>query len=293
LSVPITPQCNAIAERGNRTLIETTRTMLMGSKLNLKFWGEAVSTAAYIRNRVKSRVHKKTPYQIWYNKAPNIQHMRRFGCTAYVPKKEPIKRKFESKTIKGIFMGYNSNGTYRVHVAETGNIKNDCDAKFDEEKNGSDLLRDKEDKNNNDDTNNNLIVVGLDVEDEEDKNEELEIEEREENVVDLTEEKRVSVGDSSEYNDARMEIVSDENDIPETNDHNQESDAPPDKPITRRKAGRSRGMTKEVIQVRECLRRQERGKLDSERDVSRSTRMRNKRVMKCHDIEIPKSVRGA
>nr|GFA09678.1 hypothetical protein [Tanacetum cinerariifolium] len=44
-SVPRTPQQNGIAERKNRTLIETARTLLAYSLLPIPFWAEAVNTA--------------------------------------------------------------------------------------------------------------------------------------------------------------------------------------------------------------------------------------------------------
>ncbi|GJZ44740.1 putative ribonuclease H-like domain-containing protein [Tanacetum coccineum] len=51
-SVARTPQQNGVAERKNRTLIETARTMLADSKLPTTFWAEAVNTACYVQNRV-------------------------------------------------------------------------------------------------------------------------------------------------------------------------------------------------------------------------------------------------
>ncbi|GJU69474.1 putative ribonuclease H-like domain-containing protein, partial [Tanacetum coccineum] len=51
-SVARTPQQNSVAERRNKTLIETARTMLAESKLPTTFWAEAVSTACYVENRV-------------------------------------------------------------------------------------------------------------------------------------------------------------------------------------------------------------------------------------------------
>ena len=148
--------------------------MLADSKLNLEFWGKAANTAVYIRNLVKSRVHEKIPYEIWYEKQPNIKHMRRFGCTAYLLRKGGNKKKFDTKTIKEIFMGYNENNTYRIYIPETRNIKCNCDVKFDKEKSGSDLLRYGEGNNDNNDKNeNNLpIAISLDVENvDEDDNE--------------------------------------------------------------------------------------------------------------------------
>ena len=50
-----TPECNGIAERLNRTLIEKCCSMLFDSGLDQKFWGEALLAAAYIRNRTPSR----------------------------------------------------------------------------------------------------------------------------------------------------------------------------------------------------------------------------------------------
>ena len=51
LTVPKTPQQNGVAERLNRTLVEMARSMLLNSKLPKKFWGEAISTAVYLKNR--------------------------------------------------------------------------------------------------------------------------------------------------------------------------------------------------------------------------------------------------
>jgi len=47
-----TPQMNGVAERINRTLLELTRSMLKSAGLPQRFWAKAVTTAAYIKNRV-------------------------------------------------------------------------------------------------------------------------------------------------------------------------------------------------------------------------------------------------
>ena len=44
LTVPKTPQQNGVAERMNRTLMETVRSMLSDAKLPHKLWAEALST---------------------------------------------------------------------------------------------------------------------------------------------------------------------------------------------------------------------------------------------------------
>lgn len=75
-----TPQCNGIAERANKSIIEMTRTMMSDSKLPLDFWAEALCTAAHVKNRIKSTVHGKTPYEMWNKRKPNIKYMKIFGC---------------------------------------------------------------------------------------------------------------------------------------------------------------------------------------------------------------------
>nr|GEZ99416.1 putative ribonuclease H-like domain-containing protein [Tanacetum cinerariifolium] len=57
-----TPQQNGVAERKNKTLIET---MLADSFLPNTFWAEAVSTACYVLNRVLvTKPQNKTPYEL-------------------------------------------------------------------------------------------------------------------------------------------------------------------------------------------------------------------------------------
>ena len=51
LAVPKNPVQNDVAERMNRTIVETVRSMLSCANLPHKFWDEALSTAAYLHNQ--------------------------------------------------------------------------------------------------------------------------------------------------------------------------------------------------------------------------------------------------
>ena len=53
-TAPYSPQSNGVAERMNRTLLDMVRPMILDSKLALSLWGEAVSTACYLRNRMST-----------------------------------------------------------------------------------------------------------------------------------------------------------------------------------------------------------------------------------------------
>ena len=64
LMIPKTPEQNGVAERMNRTLVETVRSMLVDSNLPHAFWAEALSTATYLRNRSPTKaVVGMTPYE--------------------------------------------------------------------------------------------------------------------------------------------------------------------------------------------------------------------------------------
>lgn len=79
-----TPKQNGISERLNRTLGEKARAMLLHANLPLFFWGEAISTAAFIRNRVVTKILKnKTPYEKKSGKKASVKHFKVFGCIAY------------------------------------------------------------------------------------------------------------------------------------------------------------------------------------------------------------------
>jgi transposase InsO family protein len=50
------PQQNGIVERRNRTLTKMTISMMAYTELPVHFWGETLSIAAYILNRVKKKI---------------------------------------------------------------------------------------------------------------------------------------------------------------------------------------------------------------------------------------------
>ncbi|KAI3732720.1 hypothetical protein L1987_63927 [Smallanthus sonchifolius] len=120
-SAPRTPQQNGVAERRNRTLIESARSMLADSKLSLTFWAEAVSTACYVQNRVlivKPLI--KTPYELWFQRVPYIRFLKPFGrpCTILIT--HGVLPKFGAKSDEGYFVGYSSQSkAYRVFNSRT------------------------------------------------------------------------------------------------------------------------------------------------------------------------------
>ena len=108
-TVPKNPEQNDTAERMNRTLMESVRSMLADSGLPQRFWAEALSTAVYLRNRSPTKsLPETTPFEVWSGEKPDVSHLRVFGCNAYshVPRDE--RGKLDSKTRKCWMLGYGS-----------------------------------------------------------------------------------------------------------------------------------------------------------------------------------------
>lgn len=286
LSPPRTPQSNGVIERANRSIIEMTRSMISDSKLPLDFWGEAAYTAAHIKNRVKSKVHDMTPYEVWYKKKPNIRYLRRFGCTAYLLQKGP-RKKFESKTIKGIFLGYAENNTYRVYIPETDKVKSDCDVQFDENKNGSELLSNEYIEKHGDEE--QLVIIGLEAEDDDDE---------EENFVEQDIRTDSEYEDASEGTEYYPEYEENEGSV-SNEDENYEMDQGEDhteeieKRIETRGRGRPKGTTKQVMVTRRKQENERREENYNESGPRRSERIKRNQVMKVTTEEIPKTVTEA
>ena len=76
-SAPYSPHQNGTAERGWRTLYDMSRCLLIESGLPDKLWNYAVQTSAYVRNRCYSRRTKKTPYELFTGKVPNIYKLQK------------------------------------------------------------------------------------------------------------------------------------------------------------------------------------------------------------------------
>ena len=130
-----TPQQNGVAERLNRTLQEKARSMMVSSGMNGKFWGEAVMSACYLRNRSPSRAlaQEKTPEEMWSGWKPSVGHLKVFGCKCYVWVPEKERKKMEERSWTGIFVGYaTASKGYRVYDPRTGKIETSRDVRFSE-----------------------------------------------------------------------------------------------------------------------------------------------------------------
>ena len=107
LTCPNTPQQNGVAERKNRHLAETCRSMLHAKNVPGRFWAECIRTAAYIINRLpQPKLGFKSPHELLWKLKPVVSHLKVFGCVCYVFVPDHLRNKFEKKAIRCIFVGY-------------------------------------------------------------------------------------------------------------------------------------------------------------------------------------------
>lgn len=105
---------------------------MMQSSLPDYLWAEAVNTANYILNRCPTSCHGgKTPFEKWKGQIPDVSNFQEFGREVMSLKREPQKDKFETRSRKGIFIGYSeiSKG-YRLWLPEERKIEIARDVKF-------------------------------------------------------------------------------------------------------------------------------------------------------------------
>lgn len=135
LTIPHSPEQNGVAERMNRTLLESARSMIAHAGLPNSYWAEAVATAAYVRNRMPTTAIKEniTPYERWYGRKPDVSRFRVFGCMAYAHVPDAQRQKLDKKAEKFRFVGYSKESKgYRLLDERTVKVFKRRDVTFNE-----------------------------------------------------------------------------------------------------------------------------------------------------------------
>lgn len=130
---PGQPRLTGKAERGNRTLVNLARSVLIGAGLeNKKFlWDQAILFCVQVLNQVL--INEKTlqsPFEMIYKRKPFTSRMYAFGTPCYVHNKNP-NGKLDDRGIAGIFVGYlDYDLGFRVYIPEKRIIMRSKDVTF-------------------------------------------------------------------------------------------------------------------------------------------------------------------
>ena len=83
-SVPITPHQKGVVKRKNKVIQEMARAMLHNKDVARNLWEEAINTACHMINKVYFRPGtKKTPYELWNGRKPNVKYFRIYESTCF------------------------------------------------------------------------------------------------------------------------------------------------------------------------------------------------------------------
>ena len=133
-TAPYTPQQNGVAERANRTIMESARAMLHAKSLPPSLWAEAVATAVNLKNISPTKaLPTMTPSEAWHGRLPNGTFLKVFGCKAYAHIPSANRSKLQPKSKECIFTGYDMDSkAYRLYDPRTMSIIISRDVVFDE-----------------------------------------------------------------------------------------------------------------------------------------------------------------
>ena len=143
-TTPNTPEQNVVAERFNRTIIETVRAMIIWAELPQSFWGEAAMTANYIRNILPAPTNAHSPTELWDERKPSVSHLRTFGCMVTVHIPSETKAKLDRVSFQGIFVGYNSSHQYRIYNPQRQKVEWHTSVRFFENIAGGRLFKEED-----------------------------------------------------------------------------------------------------------------------------------------------------
>ena len=93
-------------ERSHQTVLRLARAMLKESLLPPKFYDEAQRTAAYLFNRTVHGNATITPFEMIFNRKPDLSHLRPFGTVCYAFLAPEKRNKLDDSAIKCRLIGY-------------------------------------------------------------------------------------------------------------------------------------------------------------------------------------------
>ena len=113
-------------------MVGMARSMTKAKGMLARFWGEAVTTAVFILNRVPTKALKGvTSFETWYGRNLSVSFLRTFGCISNIRKMKPVLTKLEDRSTPMVLMGYEE-GTkaYRLYDPCRGKVVVSCDIMF-------------------------------------------------------------------------------------------------------------------------------------------------------------------
>ena len=128
------PSLNGLVERMNRSIFEVARPLLIQASADHRLWGEAAIWAVFLLN-VTPNTHLEglTPFHVLFNYNFDLRKTRIFGCDAHIMHSPKDQTHIQTKTWKGIFIGFDfEQGLYKI-LDLTGKIHYERNIQWEEQ----------------------------------------------------------------------------------------------------------------------------------------------------------------
>ncbi|KAG6493428.1 hypothetical protein ZIOFF_048411 [Zingiber officinale] len=82
------------------------RSLLKGTHMPIRFWGEAIRHVVYLLNRLPPKaLGECTPFETWIWRNPHLTQLRVFGYVAYVKNTIPHLKKLDDRSSPMVYLG--------------------------------------------------------------------------------------------------------------------------------------------------------------------------------------------
>jgi len=109
LTAPHTSAQNRKAEHCHHMIMNRACAILSNANLPPSLWCKCIRAARYLKNITTTRtLRNKTPYEAWYNKCPNVSHLHKLGCKAWVFIMDN-NPKIYNRSVQCVLVGYYDN----------------------------------------------------------------------------------------------------------------------------------------------------------------------------------------
>ena len=145
LSQSYSPHENGVVGRKNRSLLDTTRCLLLEKNLLKNLWVEAIRAACRIFNiQTSHRNPSKMPLELFSNKKPDISRLKVFGSTAFIITTKPGKGKLDAQSERCYYLNKDENTKgFQCYNPRTKHVFINKDARFMESTINSDISHDE------------------------------------------------------------------------------------------------------------------------------------------------------